>query len=147
MHAPKQQSRVVQATPQSAFDAVLGIAQAKPYELRGVNNELYRLVFLRGKTALSWGTLHLVEVTAPAEGTTVSVTVGGRDDAPKALMDGWKHGKAATKLLDAVESVLAGGTTASAARCRVGRMAAPTRRGVGSAARAESKNRGWPAVR
>ncbi|WP_229054403.1 hypothetical protein [Aeromicrobium sp. Leaf350] len=112
MHAPKYQDRTVQATPQSAFDAVLGLAQAKPYELRGVNNELHRLLFLRGKTALSWGTIHLVEVTPDAAGAKIAVTVGGRDDAPKALMDGWKHSKAATKLLDAAESVLAGSVPA-----------------------------------
>ncbi|GAA1743301.1 hypothetical protein [Aeromicrobium alkaliterrae] len=112
MHAPKTQSRAVQATPQSAFDAVLGLAQAKPYELRGVNNELGQLVFLRGKTALSWGTLHLVEVAPSSEGATITVTVGGRDDAPKALMDGWKHNKAAAKLLDSAEAVLGGSASA-----------------------------------
>ena len=112
VHAPKQQTRTVPVTPQSAFDAVLGVAQAKPYELRGVNNELGRLVFLRGRTALSWGTLYLVDVTADLAGANIAVTVGGRMDAPKALMDGWKHNKAASKLLDQVEAVLAG--TASA---------------------------------
>ncbi len=108
MHAPKQQKRTVQTTPRAAFDTVLGVAQAKPYELRGVNNELRRLVFLRGRTALSWGTLHLVDVVPEGSGATISVTVGGRMDAPKALMDGWKHNKAAGKVLDQVEAVLAG---------------------------------------
>ena len=109
MHAPKTQTRTVQAPPQAAYDALLGIAQQdKPYALIGANNEHHMLVFARGRTPLSWGTLHLVTVAVEGSGSSITVTVAGRDDVPKALLDGWKHGRAGAKLLDRVEAVLAG---------------------------------------
>lgn len=116
MHAPKNSSTTIQTTPQAAFEAVLGVVQNGKYDLRGVNNETRSLVFLKGMTALSWGTMYLVDVTSDGSGARVNVLVGGRDDAPKALLDGWKHGKAASKLLSEVEAVATGTTSAPASR-------------------------------
>ncbi len=109
MHAPKKQTRTVQAPPEAVFNAVLGIAQRpKPYTLVGVNNEAQRIVFSRGLTGLTWGAIYLVGIEPAAGGVDVTVTVGGRDDAPKALLDGWKHNRAGAKWLDELEAVLAG---------------------------------------
>lgn len=114
MHAPKTASTTIQTTPQAAFEAVLGVVQNGKYDLRGVNNETRSLVFLKGMTALSWGTMYLVDIASDGSGARVNVLVGGRDDAPKALLDGWKHGKAASKLLGEVEGVATGTTSAPA---------------------------------
>jgi len=54
----------------------------------------------------------LVDVEPSASGATLTVLCGSHDDAPKALMDGWKGGRAADKFLVAVETVLDGATTA-----------------------------------
>lgn len=114
MHAAKTAATTIQTTPDAAFEAVLGVVQNGSFDLRGVNNSTRNMVFLKGRTALSWGTMYVVEVTPDGGGARVSVLVGGRDDAPKALLDGWKHAKAASRLLSEVEAVATGTSSAPA---------------------------------
>ncbi len=61
-----------------------------------------RAAFSSGKTPLSWGNLYLASVRSEPKGSALELVCGGLPDAPKALMDKWKHGKTATKTLDAI---------------------------------------------
>jgi hypothetical protein len=112
MRATKTRTLSRPVPPQQLFEAALGVVQNGKYDLLLLNNDLLRLGFVSGKTALSWGQEYLVEAAASGGGATLTVVCGSIDEAPKALMDGWKGGKAADKFVAAVESVLDGTTTA-----------------------------------
>ena len=112
MRATKTKTLNRPATPQHLFDAALGVVQNGKYTTLLLNNELLRIGFVSGKTAISWGQEYLVEIVPSGDGATLTVVCGSHDEAPKALMDGWVSGKAAGKYLAAVESVLDGTTKA-----------------------------------
>jgi hypothetical protein len=112
MRATKTRTLDRPTTPEQLFDAALGVVQHGKYTMLLLDTELRRIGFVSGKTAISWGQEYLVEVVPAADGAILTVVCGSHDDAPKALMDGWKGGKAADKYLAAVESVLDGSTTA-----------------------------------
>ena len=54
--------------------------------------------FVTRKSALSWELDGVATVTPGGSGSVLSVTLSGRDGAPKALMDGWTTRRAAEKL-------------------------------------------------
>lgn len=54
--------------------------------------------FVTRKSALSWELDGVATVTPGGSGSVLSVTLSGREGAPKALMDGWKTRKAAERL-------------------------------------------------
>ncbi len=112
MRAAKTKTLDRQNTPQELFDAALGVVQNGKYTLMALSNEQLRIGFVSGKTAISWGQEYVVESAPSAAGSTLTVVCGSHDKAPKALMDGWKGGKAADKFIAAVESVLDGSSTA-----------------------------------
>jgi len=108
MRAAKTRTLDTDATPEAAFSAVRAVVDGGKYELVGDNTETHRIAFLSGKTAISWGQEYAVEVTPRGGGATITVLCGSHDDAPKALLDGWKGGKAADKFLAQVQHHLAG---------------------------------------
>lgn len=108
MQAPKSKSLQSEATPDVVLAALLGVVQNGKFTLLGVNNEYRKMVFTSGMTGLSWGQEYVAEVNGSGGAATLSLVCGGRDGAPKALLDGWKNGKAADKVIAAVQGVLAG---------------------------------------
>ena len=112
MHAPKTRTTDIASSPEAVFAALLGTVQHGKFQLAGLNNELRMVIFTSGKTALSWGQEYVAEVHADSGQARLDVMCGGKDARPKALLDGWKNGKAADKVIAAVHEVLAGTTSA-----------------------------------
>jgi hypothetical protein len=114
MQAPKTRTSTTDATPDEALDALLGVVQHGSYTLVALSNEQRTMHFTSGKTALSWGQEYVAEVRVDGTQTLLALICGGVDGRPKALMDGWKNGKAADKVMTAVEGVLSGTVSAPA---------------------------------
>lgn len=112
MQKPKLTTAPFTQPAPEVFEAVLGVVQNGKFTLAALDNERHRIAFSSGKTALSWGHDYLVEVAQGATGAELSLVCGGVDGAPAALMDGWKNGKAAGKVVAAVNDVVNGVTTA-----------------------------------
>ena len=112
MQAIKNKTLSSDTTTEAAFAALLGVVQNGKFKISALSNEHHKILFTSGKTALSWGQEYIAEVV-PANGkATLNLQCGGVDGRPKALLDGWKNGKAADKVLAAVQSVLTGGASA-----------------------------------
>lgn len=77
------------------------------YTLDALSNETLELRFHRGASAMQWGQEYLAAATAAGAATTLTVTCGGRDGRPMALLDGFKNSKAAAKVLDELDAALA----------------------------------------
>ncbi|GAA4415842.1 hypothetical protein GCM10023169_02570 [Georgenia halophila] len=114
MKAVKERTATFADAPETVHNALLGVIQNGKYELVGVQNEQHRFLFSAGMSALSWGTTFLAEVTSTGPESQLSVTCGGRDEAPSALLDGWKHGKAADKVVGEVRATLEVGAAPAA---------------------------------
>ena len=114
MHAPKLKTWTTTAPTSTVFEALLGVVQTGKYTIFALSNEQQRLLFTSGKTALSWGQEYVAEVREVDGRTQLEVVSGGHDGAPKALMDGWKNGKAADKVVAAVTAAVEGSTPAPA---------------------------------
>jgi len=112
MRATKTRTLTRPVAPQELFDAALGVVQNGRYRIAWLNNEVLRIGFVSGKTAISWGQEYLAEVVPSVEGAKLTVVCGSHDDAPKALLDAWKGGRAADTYLAAVVAVLDGKLTA-----------------------------------
>lgn len=112
MRASKTRTLTRPIDPQQLFDTILGVVQNGKYSVLLLDNGRRRLGFVSGKTAISWGQEYVVEVAGSGSSSTATVVCGSHDDAPKALMDGWKGGKAADKLVAAIEAVLDGKASA-----------------------------------
>jgi len=102
MYSPKIVSGTVSRSVADAYGIVRGLASNKPYSVTSEDPAAGKVVFSQGKTMFSWGYEFEVVVTAADGGATVEVTTGGKDGAPRALLDGKKHEKAAKKFFDAV---------------------------------------------
>lgn len=96
-------------SPDVVFAALLQVVQTESYELAGLSNELHEMLFVSGKTALSWGHLYVTSIVATDEGAVLQLTTGGVPGAPRSLMDGRKNQKAGDKLIEAVQAVLDSG--------------------------------------
>ena len=114
MRAVKIRTFDSKADGQTLFDVVLGVVQNEKYTLSGLDNAHRTIAFVSGKTALSWGQEFLGEITPSGSGASLRIACGSHDDARKALMDGWKGGKAADQFIAKVTAVLEGTTTAPA---------------------------------
>lgn len=112
MRAPKLKTWTTTSPAPMVFDALLGVVQQGKYTILALNNEHRKLAFTRGKTALSWGQEYLAEVIEADGQTQLQIVCGQIDGAPKALMDGWKNGKAAGKLIAEVTAVVEGSASA-----------------------------------
>ncbi len=106
MRAPKTKSLSVSNSPDELYDALLQTVRSGKFELIEADDAARRASFTSGKTALSWGQEYVAVVEPSSDGASIEVVSGALDDAPKALMDGWKNGKAADKLLQAVRTNL-----------------------------------------
>lgn len=104
MRAPKTKSMSVTTSPDELFAALLRTVEDGKFELVESDAVARRAAFTSGKTALSWGQEYVAIVEPSADGAALEVVTGALDNAPKALMDGWKNGKAADKLLQAVRA-------------------------------------------
>ncbi|GAB3617792.1 hypothetical protein GCM10027416_23490 [Okibacterium endophyticum] len=109
MKSAKQRTETFNAAPEAVHNALLSVIQNGTYTLVGVQNEHLRSLFSAGMSALSWGTRFISDVTSTGSGSQLSITCGGRDDAPSALLDGWKHGRAADKVIEQVRTALESG--------------------------------------
>lgn len=106
MHAPKTKTLQSAHPAEDLFNAVLAAAQAKPYTVDEIDEAAHRLQFSGGKSGISWGHLFVAEVVPSGAGSELRLECGGRDDAPKALLDGWKNGRAADKVIRSVTELL-----------------------------------------
>ena len=114
MHAPKQKTWSTASPPSTVFDALLGVVQSEKHTILGLTNEHRKLVFTSGPSPLSWGREFVAEVREADGRTHLDLVCGAVDNAPKALLDGWKNGKAADKLLAAVAAAVDGSKPAPA---------------------------------
>lgn len=108
MRATKERSADLSQPADAVLAAVHRVLEVGKYELGHSDEAQGSVAFTSGKTALSWGQEYLVRVTPAGAGSTLHVTCGSLDEAPKALLDGWKGGKAADKFIAAVRERLAG---------------------------------------
>jgi hypothetical protein len=108
MYAPKTATSSFAQPADFVLDAVKRLADQPPYSTTGTDEAQGLVAFKQGKTALSWGTEFEVRVAAASSGSEVSVTAGGVDGAPKAMLDGMKHNKAAKKFLGELTQALGG---------------------------------------
>lgn len=112
MQAPKNRTWLSDTTPEATFAALLGVVQNGKFKIFALNNEHHKVLFTSGKGWLSWEQEYLAEVVPASGKATLNLQCGVVNGRPKALLDGWKNGKAADKMLEAVQSALAGGTSA-----------------------------------
>ena len=108
MHAPKAKAWTTTAPAATVYEALLGVAQSGTYTLVAQDDASRKLAFAGGKSALSWGIEYVAEVIESGGQTRVDLVCGGHDGSPKALLDGWKHGKAADKVLAALAAAVDG---------------------------------------
>ncbi|MFA4927272.1 MAG: hypothetical protein WC558_02060 [Patulibacter sp.] len=104
MHAPKTKSITVPTPPDELFEVLLDTVRDGKFDLLEADADARRASFTSGRTALSWGQQYVGVVEPASDGSSLEVVAGGLDDAPKALMDGWKNGKAADKVVQAVRA-------------------------------------------
>ena len=109
MHAPKTKDLNTAKSPDELFNVVLSVVQNGKFNLFALSNETKQILFTSGKTALSWGQQYRATVRPESSGASLQLFCGSHDDAPKALMDGWKNGKAADKVIKTVNEALASG--------------------------------------
>src|SRR6185312_1677648 len=102
MHAPVTKTVNLPQSAEEVFAAVVKTVEAGKYSMAESDPATLRAAFSSGKTPLSWGNLYLASVRSEPKGSALELVCGGLPDAPKALMDKWKHGKTATKTLDAI---------------------------------------------
>jgi hypothetical protein len=108
MHAAKTKTLTAPSTPDELFAAAARVVEGDKFTVVARDDAARSMAFTSGKSALSWGREYLLQVVPDGDGSTLTVVCGGLDDAPTALLDGWKHGKAATKLVESIEAALAG---------------------------------------
>lgn len=107
MYAPKTKSVTIAGTPKNVFDAVLAHVELDKLTLVASDEANLTAAFAKGKTALSWGYEYVASVAAAGDGSTLQITCGGVDGAPRAMLDGMKHSKAADKALAAIAASVA----------------------------------------
>lgn len=88
------------------FAVTVYTIQQRGHDIRGLSNEISEVLFVSGKTPMSWGHVWAASVVEEGAGSVLQMTVDGVDGAPKALLDGWKNGKTLDKFLAAVEENL-----------------------------------------
>jgi hypothetical protein len=108
MRATKTKTWTTTSPAPAVFAALQGVVESGKYTLVAQDDANRRLAFTGARSALSWGTEYVAEVTESGGQTRLELVCGGHDDSPKALADGWKHGKAADKLLAAVAAAVDG---------------------------------------
>lgn len=96
------------AQGQASKDTTKGVDELVAATRRTLEGKGYREIqespdgreftFVTKKTALNWELDGRASVTPSGSGAQLSITLTGRPDSPKALMDGWKTRKAADKL-------------------------------------------------
>lgn len=106
MHAPVTRTATLPQSAEEVFAAVVTTVEAGKYSMAESDPTALRAAFSSGKTPLSWGKLYLASVRAEPKGAVLELVCGGLPDAPKALMDKWKHGKTAAKTLEAIQANL-----------------------------------------
>jgi hypothetical protein len=106
MRAAKTRTLSRAVTAEQLYATALSVVEEQKYTLGNADAESLRLAFASGKTAISWGQEFLVEIAPSGEGAEMTVLCGSLDAAPKALMDGWKGGRAADAFVAAVEAAL-----------------------------------------
>jgi hypothetical protein len=106
MYSPKTATATFGQPAGSVLETVKRLASQKPYTTTAVDEAAGTIAFEQGKTALSWGTEFEVRVTSAGSGTEVSVTAGGKDGAPRAMLDGMKHNKAAKRFVSELSGAL-----------------------------------------
>ena len=104
----------LKADPAETYAALLGVVQSGKYALTDVCHAEGRVLFARGRSALSWGHFYSAWVRPSPTGTTLRLVVSGVPGAPRALLDGRKNLKAAEKVVTAVAEALAGATKVAA---------------------------------
>jgi len=99
MYSPKTATSSFAQPAASVLETVKRLAAQAPYTTTSADDAQGVVAFKQGKTALSWGTEYEVRVSGGSSGSEVAVTAGGVDGAPRAMLDGMKHNKAAKKFL------------------------------------------------
>lgn len=115
MGAEKRQTLTSELPEGDLFSAVLHAAQQGEYDIGGLSNERYELVFTSGKTLMSWGHMFAAVVQSDGSGSVLTLIVSVAPGAPPALMDGRKNKKAAAQFIEEVEATRAGPTPAQPA--------------------------------
>lgn len=101
MQRPKTKSIESPLPADQAYATLMSVVTQGKFTVLEPQHDARRLTFTSGKTALSWGQEYVAEIAPSGTGSKVTITSGSLDDAPKALLDGWKNGKAADKVLQA----------------------------------------------
>lgn len=108
MKAVRHQTKDYPLEPRALFEALAGMIQhSDKYALDAFSNETLELRFHRGASAMQWGQEYLASVTGAGTNATLTMTCGGRDGRPSALLDGFKNSKAAAKALGELDVSLA----------------------------------------
>ncbi|GAB3120083.1 hypothetical protein [Glaciibacter psychrotolerans] len=107
MYAPRTKTIGFSISPDALYAAVQRTAETGKYTVVATAASTRKIGFLSGITWLSFGHEYVASITASAEGSALELVCGGRDAAPKALLDGWTNTKAADKFLSAVHVTLA----------------------------------------
>jgi hypothetical protein len=110
--ATKRQTLRSEIPEGDLFSAVVHVVQQGGYDIGGLSNERRELVFVSGKTLMSWGHMFAAVVESDGTGSVLQLVVAGVPGAPQALLDGRKNKKAATRFVEDVEAALAGPTPA-----------------------------------
>ena len=104
MQSPKTKSISSSKSVDELFAAIRTAVSEGTYEMKSVDEASRTMTFSSGKTALSWGNEYVATVTPSGQGSALELVCGTVDGAPRALLDGWKNGKAADKFLQTVRS-------------------------------------------
>jgi hypothetical protein len=113
MKAARHKTKDYAMEPRALFEAIAGMIQhSDKYALDALSNETLELRFHRGASAMQWGQEYLAAVTGAGAAATLTLTCGGRDGRPSALLDGFKNSKAAGKALDELDAAVADGARA-----------------------------------
>lgn len=113
MQKSKNRTWSSDTTPEATFAALLGVVQNGKFKIFALNNEHHKVLFTSGKWGLGgWEREYIVEVEPASGKATLNLQCGLMNGRPTALLDGWMNNRAADKMLEAVQSALAGGTSA-----------------------------------
>lgn len=110
MAATKHASLTSHVSDDDLFAALTYVVQQGDYDIGGLSNEQKVLLFSSSRSMMSFGNVFAATVKAEGSGSVLQLTVATPPGAPRSLMDGRRNQKAATKLIEAVDSVLAAPT-------------------------------------
>jgi hypothetical protein len=106
--AKKRETLTSDLSEADLFATVVHVVRQGPYEIGGLSNERREMVFVSGKTLMSWGHMFATQVEADGTGSVLRLIVVVAPGSPPALMDGRKNKKAAAQFIEDVETALAG---------------------------------------